>query len=147
VTDALTEYVKDPFMLKQRYDKTVAAARGPEAIRRREEVQEKILDLEQRQAKLIEAVENDLLDAGVVRRRQKEIVAALEKLRKDLEALSTTDGTSALPSFQTILALAKHVPSGTKPDLRSLLEHLAGSIKVDPRKRLLVITWRLGGES
>ena len=134
-------------MLKQRYDKTVAAARGPEAVRRREDVQEKILNLDERQSKLLEAVESGVLDVGVVRRRQKEILSTQDKLRKELETLSTTEGTSTLPTFQTILGLTKSLPNAGKSESRSLLEHLAGSIKVDPRKRLLVVTWRLGGES
>ena len=147
ITDALTEYVKDRFTLKQRYDMTLAASQGADAVQRREELHQKHQDLEERQAKLLEAVERDLLDASVVRRRQKDILVAQQKIRKELEAFSATDGTSALPSFQAILALTKALPNVSKDHIRKLLEYLAGSIKIDPRKRLLVITWRLGGES
>src|SRR6185503_12663939 len=76
VTDALTEYVKDRFTLKQRYDKTMAASQGADAVLRREGLQEKHRDLEERQAKLLDAVERDLLDATTVRRRHKENLAA-----------------------------------------------------------------------
>jgi DNA invertase Pin-like site-specific DNA recombinase len=146
VTDALTEYVKDRFTLKQRYDKTMAASQGADAVLRREELHENHQDLEERQAKLLDAVERDLLDAAVVRRRQKEIQAAQQKIRKELEAFDATDGTTALPSFQAILGLTKGLPNLPKDHVRKLLEYLAGSVKVDPRKRLLVVTWRLGGE-
>jgi len=147
VTDALTEYVKDRFTLKQRYDKTIAAVHGVDAVKKREELQDKYLDQEERQAKLLDAVERDLLDASVVRRRQKEILAAQQKIRRELETLSAADGMTALPSFQAILALTKAIPNVPRENVRKLLEHLAGSIKMDPGKRVLVVTWRLGGES
>lgn len=147
VIDALKEHVKDPFLLKQKYDRAVAASQGPDAVQRRDELETKARDLEERQARLIEAVERDLLDSSLVRRRQKEILAAQQKVRKEMETLTLGAGISTLPSFQTILGLTKSLPNGSKADLRSLLEHLAASIKVDPGKRLLVVTWRLGGEN
>jgi len=147
ITDALTEYVKDRFTLKQRYDMTLAASQGADAVQRREELHQKHQDLEERQAKLLEAVERDLLDASIVRRRQKEILVTQQKVRKELEALTATDGINDLPSFQVILGLTKALPNLPKADVRKLLEYLTGSIKLDPRKRLLVISWRLGGES
>jgi len=62
-------------------------------------------------------------------------------------AFSATHGTSALPSFQAILALTKGLPNLPKDQVRKLLEYLTSSIRIEPKKRLLLVTWRLGGES
>ena len=73
----------------------------------------------------------------------------LERISEQLQRLRLFKSRERVEALlqEAILALTKALPNLPKDQARKLLEYLAGSVRIDPRKRLLIVTWRLGGEN
>jgi hypothetical protein len=76
-----------------------------------------------------------------------EIQDEQHSLKEELEALYAAETIPSIPDFQAILDLAKDLDQGSRNTQRELLERLATSVEIDPRERIQVVKWRLGGES
>ena len=106
-----------------------------------------VRDLEARQARLVDAVEQALLPDHIIRRRQKALDAEMKLARSRLDATVDAAIIPSLPDLRAILALAEGIETAGRDGQRELLERLATAVEIDPRGRTVTIVWRLGGET
>ena len=64
---------------------------------------------------------------------------------EELAVLNALEFIPDLPDLQMILAT--DIPNASLKERHQLLDKLATCIEIDPKERILNITWRLGGES
>ena len=147
VVDALTQYAGDPEALKRRFGQALDAVQGGLVAERRAQLETKIRDLEDRQSRLLDALERGVVSDRVAKKRSRENEGALREAQEQLEVLVASAYIPSLPDLQAILALAEKLESASQEDRRDLLQRLALSVTMDPKERLLEITWRLGGKS
>ncbi len=147
VTDALVEYVKDPEVLKDRYAKALAASADPNRAGHRKALQDQLADLDARQARLLDAVEQGVLPAKTVQARQREIQEARKAALAEVEALDAATVIPSVPELQTLLGLAWDLDRDDVASRRGLLQRLSTGVVIDPRERTLAVGWRFGGET
>lgn len=147
VVDALNQHAGDPARLKRRMIEALDLSQEDNLAERRQALKTRTLDLEERKAKLLDAVERGLLSDKIVQERMAEIQDEQHSLKEELEALYAAETIPSIPDFQAILDLAKDLDQGSRNTQRELLERLATSVEIDPRERIQVVKWRLGGES
>ena len=145
VSDALIRYARNPSRLKARHRQALTTPNNADRSRHRRQIEDQARELKEREDRLLDAVERGLLPDAVVRKRLKDIQTAQKGLRSQKEPRGSSSIPS-LPDLERILVLAKGIAHASKTAQRELLEHLAHSVQIDPRKRLLGISWRLGGE-
>ncbi len=147
VTDALVEYVKDPEVLKERYAKALAASADPNRAGHRKGLQDQLAELDARQGRLLEAVEQGVLPAKAVRTRQREIEDTRRATLADLEALDAATVIPSVPELQTLLDLAQDLDPEDTAQRRELLQRLSTGVLFAPQGRTLALAWRFGGET
>lgn len=147
VLDALKTHAADPEVLKDRYARAMETAGSRDAIAERDALKAQVRDLEARQARLVDAVEQALLPDHVIRRRQKALDAEMKLVRSRLDATVDAAIIPSLPDLRAILSLAEGIEAAGRDGQRELLERLATAVEIDPRARMVAITWRLGGET
>jgi site-specific DNA recombinase len=147
VVDALTQYAGDPDALKRRFGQALDAVQGGLVAERRAQLEAKIRDLEERQTRLLDALERGIVSDRVAKRRSVENEEALRQTREQIEVLVASAYVPSLPDLQAILDLAGKLESASQTERRDLLQRLALTVTMDPRERLLEITWRLGGQA
>jgi site-specific DNA recombinase len=147
VTDALVKYVKDPEILKERYAKALAAVSDPNRAGHRKALQDQLAELDARQARLLEAVEQGVLPAKTVRTRQREIEEARRAVLAELETLDAATVIPSVPELQTLLDLAANLDPEDTAGRRELFQRLSTGVVMNPRERTLVVGWRFGGKN
>ena len=147
VQDALKAHAGDPEILKDRYTCAMEAAGSRDATAERDALKAQVRDLETRQARLVDAVEQALLPDHIVRRRQKALDAEMKLARSRLDATVDAAIIPSLPDLRAILALAEGIETAGRDGQRELLERLATAVEIDPRGRTVTVAWRLGGET
>lgn len=147
VLDALKAHAGDPEVLKDRYARAMETAGSVDATAERDALKAQVRDLEARQARLVDAVEQALLPDHVIRKRQKALDAEMKLARSRLDATVDAAIIPSLPDLRAILALAEGIESAGRDSQRELLERLATTVEIDPRGRTVAIAWRLGGET
>lgn len=147
VVQALTDYVKDPNALRARYRQAVVNGDSPDRATMRAQVVAEVQDLDDRESRLMDAVERGVITDNLVRRRLKTLEGERKLLHSREESLLVAEGAATLPSLEMILAVAARLPDGDKDVARKLLEMLAHAVLLAPRQRTLVLKWRLGGEA
>jgi hypothetical protein len=95
----------------------------------------------------VDAVEQALLPDHVIRKRQKALDAELKLARSRLDTTVDAAIIPSLPDLRAILALADGIETAGRDGQRELLERLATAVEIDPRKRMVIVSWRLGGET
>ena len=144
VMDALEQYA-DPEKLKKRYAQALDASQGGLVAERRKQLQTKIQDLEQRQDRLLDAVERGVVTDRAAKKRSRENETALKEAQSKLEVLNASEFIPDLPDLQMILAT--DISTASLKERHQLLDKLATCVEIDPKERTLLIAWRLGGES
>ena len=147
VLDALETHAGDPEALKARYSRAMETVGSQDATAERDALKAQVRDLEARQARLVDAVEQALLPDHVIRKRQKALDAEMKLARSRLDATVDAAIIPSLPDLRAILALAEGIETADRDAQRELLERLATAVEIDPRGRTVAITWWLGGES
>jgi site-specific DNA recombinase len=148
VVDALTEYAKDLSALKKQYKRAIQNRQGVEDLaKHRQDLKAKATDIEDREKRLVEAVETGTLSQQMVKKRLKDLRREKESLQTEIDALQATESIPSLPELQFILSLAKSIDDASEKDQRELLKRLATTVEIDPQERVLSVTWRFGGES
>ncbi len=147
VLDALKAHAGDPEILKDRYARAMETAGSQDAAAERDALKAQVRDLEARQARLVDAVEQALLPDHIIRRRQKTLDAEMKLARSRLDHSVDAAIIPSLPDLRAILALAEGLEKADRDGQRELLERLATAVAIDPRTRTLTVVWRLGGET
>ncbi len=144
VREAILEYA-DPAALKARFREAAQAAEDPDRARTRRDCSSRVAELDERQAKLLDAVERGTLDDRVIRDRMKTIEAERRVVEATLETLDGAESIPSLPGMQEILDLAGKREDLDGQELHRLLERLVTRVEVGFPNRVLGLAWRLSG--
>jgi len=114
---------------------------------RRAQLEGKIRDLENRQAKLLDAVGRGAVSDRVARRRSDEHEAPIREARGQIEVLGAAEYMPSLPDLKVILELAGDIPAASQSARRKLLVQLATGVRFDPPESEVQMAWRFGGHT